>query len=39
MAISLASLKCSTMLKPPRILIHGVAGVGKRPSPPPRPTR
>ncbi|CAA7615767.1 conserved hypothetical protein [Magnetospirillum sp. UT-4] len=29
MAISLASLKRSTCLAPPRILIHGVAGVGK----------
>lgn len=29
MAISLASLKRSATLAPPRILIHGVAGVGK----------
>ena len=29
MAISLASLKSTTALAPPRILIHGVAGVGK----------
>ena len=29
MAISLASLKRSTALAPPRILVHGVAGVGK----------
>jgi hypothetical protein len=29
MAISLASLKQTTTLTPPRILIHGVAGVGK----------
>jgi hypothetical protein len=29
MAISLASLRSSSMLKPPRILTHGVAGVGK----------
>ena len=29
MAISLASLKRSTALMPPRILLHGVAGVGK----------
>jgi AAA domain len=29
MAISLASLNCTTALKPPRILIHGVHGVGK----------
>ncbi len=29
MAISIASLKKSTALAPPRILIHGVAGVGK----------
>ena len=29
MAISLASLKRSTSLSPPRILTHGVAGVGK----------
>ena len=29
MAISLASLKQTTSLTPPRILIHGVAGVGK----------
>jgi len=29
MAISIASLKNSTSLSPPRILIHGVAGVGK----------
>lgn len=29
MAISLASLKTGTELLPPRILIHGVAGVGK----------
>ncbi len=29
MAISLASLKRSTALSPPRILMHGVAGVGK----------
>jgi hypothetical protein len=29
MAISLASLKRSTALTPPRILLHGVAGVGK----------
>lgn len=29
MAITIASLKKSTSLTPPRILIHGVAGVGK----------
>ncbi|MFY0622768.1 MULTISPECIES: ATP-binding protein [unclassified Aliiroseovarius] len=29
MAISLASLRTSSALQPPRILIHGVAGVGK----------
>ena len=29
MAISLASLRKSTALQPPRILMHGVAGVGK----------
>ena len=29
MAISLASLRQTTTLTPPRILIHGVAGVGK----------
>ena len=29
MAISLASLERSSVLKPPRILIHGVHGVGK----------
>ena len=29
MAISLASLNRTTALKPPRILIHGVHGVGK----------
>jgi hypothetical protein len=29
MAISLASLRQATSLTPPRILIHGVAGVGK----------
>ena len=29
MAISLASLRATTSLAPPRILIHGVAGVGK----------
>lgn len=29
MAISIASLKKSTSLSPPRVLIHGVAGVGK----------
>ena len=29
MAISLASLRTSSVLQPPRILIHGVAGVGK----------
>ena len=29
MAISLASLRTTTALTPPRILIHGVAGVGK----------
>ena len=29
MAISLASLKRSTTLSPPRILVHGVAGIGK----------
>ena len=29
MAISLASLKRSTALSSPRILAHGVAGVGK----------
>ena len=29
MAISLASLKRTTSHTPPRILIHGVAGVGK----------
>jgi len=29
MAISLASLKRSTALVPPRLLVHGVAGVGK----------
>jgi hypothetical protein len=29
MAISLASLNRTTMLKPPRILVHGVHGVGK----------
>jgi hypothetical protein len=29
MAISLASLNRATALKPPRILIHGVHGVGK----------
>lgn len=29
MAISLASLNTTTTLKPPRIIVHGVAGVGK----------
>jgi len=29
MAISLASLRATTSLAPPRILMHGVAGVGK----------
>ena len=29
MAISLASLRRSSALQPPRILMHGVAGVGK----------
>ena len=29
MAISLASLQTSTVLRPPRVLIHGVAGIGK----------
>ena len=29
MAISLASLQTSTALRPPRVLIHGVAGIGK----------
>lgn len=29
MAISLASLRTSTVLRPPRVLIHGVAGIGK----------
>jgi len=29
MAISLASLRTNTALTPPRILMHGVAGVGK----------
>lgn len=29
MAISLASLRCSTSLTPPRLLLYGVAGVGK----------
>ena len=29
MAISLASLRCSTSLTPPRLLIYGVSGVGK----------
>jgi 2-phosphoglycerate kinase len=29
MAISLASLRTTSALTPPRILIHGVAGVGK----------
>ena len=29
MAISLSSLRTSTMLRPPRVLIHGVAGIGK----------
>ena len=29
MAISLASLRQATSLTPPRMLIHGVAGVGK----------
>ena len=29
MAISLASLRKKSVLQPPRILIHGVAGVGK----------
>ena len=29
MAISLSSLRTSSVLQPPRILIHGVAGVGK----------
>ena len=29
MAISLASLRSSTALQPPRILMHGVAGIGK----------
>lgn len=29
MAISLASLRTSTVLSPPRVLIHGVAGIGK----------
>jgi len=29
MAISLASLRSTTALQPPRILIHGVAGIGK----------
>lgn len=29
MAISLASLQTSSKLRPPRILMHGVHGVGK----------
>ena len=29
MAVSLKSLNSSTMIKPPRILIYGVPGVGK----------
>ena len=29
MAISLASLQTSSTLRPPRILMHGVHGVGK----------
>ena len=29
MAISLSSLKSTTAMSPPRILTHGVAGVGK----------
>jgi len=29
MAISLSSLRITTALQPPRILIHGVAGIGK----------
>jgi hypothetical protein len=29
MAISLASQQTSTVLRPPRVLIHGVAGIGK----------
>ncbi|PRX29930.1 AAA domain-containing protein [Meinhardsimonia xiamenensis] len=29
MAISLASLQTSSVLRPPRVLIHGVAGIGK----------
>ena len=29
MAISLASLRTASALSPPRILMHGVAGVGK----------
>ncbi|MDP2355127.1 MAG: ATP-binding protein [Beijerinckiaceae bacterium] len=29
MAISLASLRTTTALRPPRILVHGVAGIGK----------
>lgn len=29
MAVSLASLRATTALRPPRILIHGVAGIGK----------
>ena len=29
MAISLASLRTTSALSPPRILMHGVAGVGK----------
>ncbi len=29
MAISLASLRTATALRPPRILVHGVAGIGK----------
>ena len=29
MAISLASLRATTALRPPRILVHGVAGIGK----------
>ena len=29
MAISLASLRSSTALSPPRLLLYGVAGVGK----------
>lgn len=29
MAISLASLRTTTSLQPPRVLVHGVAGIGK----------